>query len=1074
MTRTLKTIFAPSNLLLIIILAGLYYVCGRLGLLLAIPPGYATLFWPASGVAVAFAYHFGVRVAPGIWIGSSLLNFITAFEKTDVASLDVVALNALVIGLGSMLQAIFAVFLVNRVMGRKTKLERQRDIAFFLVLAGPVSGLLAASCGVSILLLTQTISIENYFFTWVTWYTGDVLGILVFAPILVLLFSKHVSGLRKLQVSVPLLLIFSTVITVFVMSHNWHESKLKDNFINDTILIRENLEARFQTYLSDLENLHNFYNSSDFVTRKEFYNYVYPTLKKRQGIRRLIWVPYIASANKETFVNTVRSSDLETFSIYKNDENQTAITNYESDIYLPILYAEPMTKELLPWLGVDLGQDPTRRTSILKALEKGTAQSTPRVRFFSETDANQYGIVVFIPVFEKNMTFNTTESRQQNIVGFIGGVYRIHNVIYPMISPWKSRKDIDIDFYHINQDTGENELLYSSYTQSGLPPTHENQGQDSAAFTEEYSINLFGEKWIIRLFQSKEYKLANMDLSIWIILAAGILFTALLGAFLLILTGRTAEIEAVVLDRTAALNAAREMAEKSNATKSQFLANMSHEIRTPMTAIIGMIRLLKNMPLSSQEKHYVETIDYSADSMLQIIDDILDFSKIEAGKLSLENIPFNMHKLCKDIIELFVIRAWEKGIEFRLEYDPECPKYLIGDPSRLRQILFNLCGNALKFTARGHVVLAVRHVQTDTKNNTAHLGISVTDTGIGIPLEKQRDIFGKFSQLDTSTSRKYGGSGLGLAITRELLHMMQSEIYVLSTPGEGATFSFDLTLPICEKKIFDKHEGPLNKEQAYYGGARILLAEDNLVNQEVIGTFLNNRGIDVKTVANGHDVIAALEESGEQNRFDLIFMDCQMPIMDGYEATRHIRENSAFHDIPIIAVTARAFEDDRENCLRHGMNDYLSKPVHEAELDVILEKWLTEKKDKKDKEMTHDGDVKSSYDLPTLDENVTTSLKKSTGEKYQSILAMYVKEGHELLKKMEDGLAQDNAELIEFAAHSFKTASGQLGAKALHQHMQIIESKAAQGDLFGMAEKIGRAHSLFFEAQQALQQNNAD
>jgi PAS domain S-box-containing protein len=394
------------------------------------------------------------------------------------------------------------------------------------------------------------------------------------------------------------------------------------------------------------------------------------------------------------------------------------------------------------------------------------------------------------------------------------------------------------------------------------------------------------------------------------------------------------------------LRLAKEKAEESDKTKEQFLANMSHEIRTPMNAVVGMTNLLLNTKLDLKQEYYLKAIKQSADNLLVIINDILDFSKIRSGKLTIEKTSFNLFHLAENLCQTFSLKAEERKIDFNVHTDEKIPENLVGDPVRLNQILINLVGNAIKFTEDGSVYVRIMLLKNTGKE--VQLLFSVSDTGIGIPEDKIGDIFEGFTQASSSTTRKYGGTGLGLTISRQLVQLQGGDINISSQVGKGTIFSFELVMQIAEAEPEQEESSIVNSTGTNDPLIRILLAEDNSFNQTVACDTLQLLFKNCSTVIanNGQEVLSLLS----QQEFDLIIMDIQMPLMDGIEATKRIREgNEPYCNIPILAMTASASSEEKFLCLNAGMNDVLTKPFAPAKLKEQISTLLTKNTHKKTK-----------------------------------------------------------------------------------------------------------------------------
>jgi signal transduction histidine kinase/HPt (histidine-containing phosphotransfer) domain-containing protein/ActR/RegA family two-component response regulator len=506
-----------------------------------------------------------------------------------------------------------------------------------------------------------------------------------------------------------------------------------------------------------------------------------------------------------------------------------------------------------------------------------------------------------------------------------------------------------------------------------------------------------------------------------------------------------------------ALKQAQEEAEAANRSKSEFLANMSHEIRTPMNGILGMMQLALDVKDPAERREFIHKAHHAAEQLLGIINDILDFSKIEAGKLNLEHAPFALKPLLADLNDIFAPVAAEKQIEFRIELAPDLPLALSGDVLRLRQVLLNLLGNAVKFTARGQVSLGVAllaHTTVD-KAGWVRLRFEVRDSGIGIDPAHQERLFESFTQADSSTTRRFGGTGLGLAISKRLVELMGGQLSVNSTADMGSTFWFELPCEIAPMNTLpqDVQTGALDNNSArMLAGRHILLVEDNLLNQEVAMHFLRQGGMTVTLAEHGAAALAALA----QESFDAVLMDCQMPVMDGYEATRRIRADGRYARLPIIAMTANALVGDRERSLEAGMNDHLTKPLKATVLYHALTQWLSDNPAAAVLAAPATASiplpaiatmpVTDADTLPRLDTAQAISNLGGDGELYAQVVKIFLDDVVVQIASLDTALAAGDFVTARRAAHSIKGTAASLGAERLRHHALVVEKACEAAD----------------------------
>ena len=510
-------------------------------------------------------------------------------------------------------------------------------------------------------------------------------------------------------------------------------------------------------------------------------------------------------------------------------------------------------------------------------------------------------------------------------------------------------------------------------------------------------------------------------------------------------------LEERIRHRTEELENAMRTALAASQAKSDFLANMSHELRTPMNGLLGMLDVTLDSELSQDQRENLETAHRSAYSLLALLNDILDLSKIEAGRMMVEKIPFQLRPVLEDCVKSFQARAHYKKISLNFTMEGSAPAAVLGDPLRLRQIVTNLLSNAIKFTEQGFVAVAVRATLSpaslpDTKTdpragvpiaNVAQVCIQVRDTGTGIAHEKLKSIFDKFTQADGSITRKYGGTGLGLAISKRLTELQGGHVAVESTVGVGSTFTVTLPYTVIEEPAPSETSAPEVLEAELTRPARILVVEDNVVNQKVVLAVLRKRKFHIDVANDGREALSFLEAA---EPYDVILMDVQMPILDGLETTRIIRKDPRWANLPILAMTAHAMTGDRERCIDAGMNGYISKPIQPAHLIATIAQAISAAS-------SHADHVRSAAKQPApYDHHIMVG----------DLLRVFLQLAPARIERLESAASNHDSTTIVAEAKKIAAAADQLAAKNLSECATRIERAGTRGDFAGIRGDLDR------------------
>jgi signal transduction histidine kinase/DNA-binding response OmpR family regulator len=533
-----------------------------------------------------------------------------------------------------------------------------------------------------------------------------------------------------------------------------------------------------------------------------------------------------------------------------------------------------------------------------------------------------------------------------------------------------------------------------------------------------------------------------------------------------------ATLEQRIEERTAELAEAVKLAENANIAKGEFLAKMSHEIRTPMNGVLGMLEALRVTQLDGKQQEYLKVAHESAETLLGLINDILDFSKIEAGRMSMEQINFDLHQVLNNVFQLWRPRALEKNLDLTLTVDPEAHRWLIGDPTRVMQIMSNLVSNALKFTDKGSITIQCDALTPEGIDPTM-LRFIVQDTGVGMSEQVCKRLFTAFEQAHgAATSRVYGGTGLGLAICKQLAQLMQGEISVESTPGAGSCFI--VVLPFIIGTQPTMQASPIIRSANADKGTqhRLLVVDDNETNRRVALAVLEHLGFETSFACDGAEAVSAVKNGN----YSLVLMDCHMPVMDGMEAAQAIREwekEAGRQALPIIAVSASAFQEDRDRCAAAGMNAFIPKPVTLSSVQTALQEWLPvtastmQQTQSGNTDMTETSNA-ASFPDHLLDHEQFMEMKTVTGDQFAMLFDKFCSDAKLQIAGMRDAVRDNNTEALRKCAHKLKGGSATIGAKILSRICHRMEERARDGHIDGADEGIDAINGCLDEVIAAV------
>lgn len=849
--------------------------------------------------------------------------------------------------------------------------------------------------------------------------------------------AKRIGPRLQPELLVSILIFAIGLLATYLLSQSAQRQQLHElqaEFDSGTREAGLKIERRLSNYQNVLGSLQALCASTGRVKRTEFDAYVAAlhTDRNYPGIQSLAFTSIVPAEQLQRHLAEIRKQGFPDYSIKPEGQRK---------LYAPVIHIAPFQGRNLRVFGLDNYATPERRAALEHARDSGQASLSGKLTLVQDDNSSQAGILMFMPVYRDDMEPDTPASRRTEMLGWVSAAFRMNSLISDLL--YTHTRDFDIEIYD-GATTNADALLYDS-------DNVHNAEDSSAAFRSTRNFRIANKSWTLSFTSTPAFdaRLVATHTRIEAAIGSFASLTLALCTWLLLRSRKRA------LHDARQLQDAMQQAEMASRAKSEFLANIGHELRTPMNAILGMAHLALADETESRKRNRLENIQFSGEHLLNTIDNILDYTGMAYGTSPAHPVDFTLRKLLSEIESFVAPKTAEKDLQLSIEIAPGLSRRrLHGDARGLEQVLLNYLDNAVKFTPRGRIALRV--TQQEANDTSFRLRFEIQDSGIGIVAEKQRHLFSPFWQADSSSTRKHEGMGLGLAICKKLIETMKDgEFGVDSAPGTGSTFWFSVRLDKARATRRKEQQTATTGNYANIKGAHILVAEDNVLSQTIIGGLLESAGAVVQQARNG---VEALEQL-RHNTFDCVLMDVQMPEMDGLATTRAIRANPALAELPVIAVTAHASKENRRRCLDSGMNDFIGKPFTPAALYAKLAYWLPPRHKPDDTPPARtappsDITPQRSGDGEIIDLSQLAELIGDDKAKMRDFAGRFVELARRDLADIEAALEQNDREALSRLAHHNKAPARMVGARGfadLCQELSDLSKQAAAPTQMGKA-----------------------